>query len=420
VLLGAIADDFTGATDLSSMLVRRGMRTVQRFGVPPAATPAPESDAVVVALKSRTIEPAQAVAQALVALDWIRNARARQVFFKYCSTFDSTPRGNIGPVADALLDALGADFTIACPALPENGRTVYHGHLFVGQVLLSESGMREHPSTPMTDANLVRVLGRQTKHAVGLVPYPVVDAGPPAIAAALAALRADGTRHAIVDAVTERHLLDVGMACADLALVTGGSGVAMGLPDNFRRARALTSTGAADALPTVPGPAAVIAGSCSPATLGQVAEMARLHPALRIDPLRAATGQDVAGEAVMWAVSRLGQGPVLLHSSAPPEEVRRIQSTLGREQAGGLVERTLAAIARGLVEHGVRCLVVAGGETAGAVVQALGVQDIQIGAAIDPGVPWTVSRGRPRLALALKSGNFGAPDFFGKALQRRP
>ena len=423
MLLGCIADDVTGATDLASMLVRHGMRTVQVFGAPRAGEAAPDADAVVVALKSRTSEPTEAVAQSLAALAWLRaTGQARQVFFKYCSTFDSTPRGNIGPVADALLDALGADFTIACPALPENGRTVCHGHLFVGRQLLSESGMKDHPLTPMTDANLVRVLGRQTKHPVGLVAYPTVDDGPAAIARAFATLRGAGTRHAVVDALFERHLKDIGAACADLPLVTGGSGVAMGLPENFRRRGDLAGSRSAGALPMVPGPAVILAGSCSPATLGQVAHWGARRPAFRVDPLRIAAGADVAAEATAWARDQLATGSaVLVYASAPPEQVRSAQAVLGREGAGEAIERTLAAVAQELVTGaGARCLVVAGGETAGAVVGVLGVRAIRIGPPIDPGVPWTVSLGDPPLALALKSGNFGGPEFFEKALACRP
>ncbi len=420
LLLGCIADDVTGATDLASMLVRGGMRTVQLLGVPRDPTAAPEVDAIVIALKSRTISPPAAVAQSLAALRWLRAAGARQFFFKYCSTFDSTPRGNIGPVADALLEELSADFTIACPAFPENGRTVCHGYLFVGHVLLSESGMKDHPLTPMTDANLVRVLGRQTKHPVSLVPYPEVDAGPAALIAAWERLRRESARYAIVDALTDRHLLDIGLACADLPLVTGGSGAALGLPESFRRRGLLGADVAADRLPRVAGHAAVLAGSCSPATLGQVAHMSRTHPALRIDPLRLARGEDVVGEALDWAAARLGTAPVLIYASAPPDEVRRVQAELGREAAGRLVEDAVARIARGLVAAGARRLVVAGGETAGAVAQALGVMGLRIGPSIDPGVPWTVSLEEPPLALALKSGNFGAPDFFLKAFERLP
>lgn len=419
LLLGCVADDFTGATDLANTLVRRGMRAVQLFGVPEARDEVPDADAIVVALKSRTAPVAEAVRDSLAALDWLKRAGARQFFFKYCSTFDSTKEGNIGPVAEALMEALGADFTIYCPAFPENGRTICHGHLFVGDVLLSESGMKDHPLTPMTDANLVRWLGYQTKHPVGLVSYAAVDQGPAAIATAFARLRAGGVRHAVVDALSDRHLDAIGYACADLKLVTGGSGVALGLPENFRRQGLLTKR-KADALPKVGGLAAVLAGSCSQATLGQVAHMAERRPAFRIEPEALARGEDAVGAALAFARPRLADGPVLIYASAPPDEVRRAQAALGRERAGELVEQALAAIAKGLAEAGVRRFVVAGGETSGAVVQALGVKGIRIGPQIDPGVPWTASLGEPTYALALKSGNFGAPDFFLKAFELLP
>ena len=417
VLLGCIADDFTGATDLANTLVKSGMRAVQLIGVPRAALAVPDADAVIVALKSRSIAAPEAVSQSLAALRWLRAAGARQIYFKYCSTFDSTDQGNIGPVADALCDALGADFTVANPAFPTNRRTVYQGYLFVGEVLLSESGMRDHPLTPMTDSSLVRVLQRQTRHAVGLVPVTVVNQGANAVRAAFQHLRATGVRHAILDSLDDAHLATLGEACADLPLVTGGSGMAMGLPANFVRA-GLLAPGAHAPLPSVAGPAAVISGSCSPATRAQVARMRSTHEALEVDPLAAAAGRDVAAEALEWAASRLGERPVLVYSTASPEAVGAVQARLGREHAGALVEQMLATIARGLVARGVRRLVVAGGETAGAVVSALCVEGLQIGAEIDPGVPWTVSLSEPRLALALKSGNFGGPDFFTRAFER--
>lgn len=417
LLLGCIADDLTGATDLANMLVREGMRTVQTIGVPDPDLALPGTDAVVVALKSRTISAKQAVAQSLTALSWLRQAGARQIFFKYCSTFDSTDAGNIGPVADALLAALGATFTIACPAFPENGRSVYQGHLFVGRQLLSESGMRHHPLTPMTDSDLVGVLGRQTKAKVGLIPYGVVRSGPDAIRREFATLQGDGVAYAIVDAVENAHLHDIGAASADLALVTGGSGVAIGLPANFRRRGLLQTAEAPDALGPIDGLSAVVSGSCSQATLVQIERMKALHPAFAIDPLALAEGRDLAGEALDWAAPRLAAGPVLIYASAPPEEVARVQAAVGRERAGALVEEALAGVAMGLVAAGVRKLVVAGGETSGAVVQRLGVEALRIGPQIDPGVPWTLSLGKPPLALALKSGNFGAPDFFTKALE---
>jgi 3-dehydrotetronate 4-kinase len=420
VLLGCIADDFTGATDLASMLVRHGMTTVQLIGVPADGIDPGDAQAVVVALKSRTVPADQAVGQSLAALEWLRARGARQILFKYCSTFDSTERGNIGPVSEALLDALGADFTIACPALPENGRSVYLGHLFVGDQLLSDSHMRHHPLTPMTDSNLVRVLQRQSRAPVGLVPYPAVESGPEAIRARFEELRAKGARHAIADAVSNSHLLALGAAAADLALITGGSGIAMGLPENFRR-QGLLAAERADRLPHVPGREAILAGSCSAATLGQIEQhRAAGRPAFALDPIGLADGGDDVERALAFAEDHLGDAPVLISSSAPPDQVAEVQERLGRERAGAAVEDAMAAIAQGLVAQGVRRLVVAGGETAGAVVGALGIKGLRIGPAIDPGVPWTASLGDPPLALALKSGNFGALDFFIKAFECAP
>jgi uncharacterized protein YgbK (DUF1537 family) len=415
VLLGAIADDFTGATDLCNTLVRRGMRTVQLIDVPPPGSPAPDADAVVIALKSRTIPADDAVAMSLAALAWLQHAGARQILFKYCSTFDSTDAGNIGPVGDALLDKLGAGFTIYCPAFPENGRTIFKGYLFVGDVLLSESGMRDHPLTPMRDPSLVRVLQRQTAGKVGLVQHATVAQGAAAIRAAFTALRQQGYRHAVVDAIADHDLEAIGEAAADLALITGGSGIALGLPENFRRAALLAATDGADVLPVVGGAAAVLSGSCSTATQGQVAYMKERAPVFTIDPLAVADGRDVAAEALAWAKPRLGERAILVSATAAPDAVAAVQQRLGRERAGALVEETLAAVAKGLEAAGVRRLVVAGGETAGAVVQALGVTGLRIGRQIDPGVPWTMSLGKPPIALALKSGNFGAPDFFLRA-----
>jgi 3-dehydrotetronate 4-kinase len=420
VLLGCIADDFTGATDLASMLVRHGMATVQLIGVPEDVDPG-DAQAVVVALKSRTVPAPEAVSRSLAALAWLRARGARQFLFKYCSTFDSTARGNIGPVSEALLEALGADFTIACPALPENGRSIYQGHLFVGDKLLSDTHMRHHPLTPMTDSDLVQVLQRQSRAPVGLVPYAVVDRGPEAIRACFAELRAAGIRQAIADAVSDRHLLALGAAAADLDLVTGGSGIAMGLPENFRRQGRLAAGSPADRLPHTPGLAAILAGSCSAATLGQIERhRAAGRPAFVLDPIGLADGGDDVAHALAFAKEHLAGGPVLISSSAPPEEVAKVQERLGRERAGAAIEAAMAAIAKGLVAQGVRRLVVAGGETAGAVVEALGVKGLRIGPAIDPGVPWTTSLGEPPLALALKSGNFGAPDFFIKAFACAP
>ena len=416
MILGCIADDFTGATDLANTLTRRGMKTVQTIGLPKGD--APEADAIVVALKSRTIPAGEAVAQSLEACRWLKSHGARQIFFKYCSTFDSTDAGNIGLVADALLDELGADFTIACPAFPETGRTIYLGHLFVGSDLLSDSSMRNHPLTPMHDSNLVRVLGRQTTHKTGLVPYSVVKQGAPAIAQAFTDLRAQGIRHAITDAIEDRDLENVGAAASSLALVTGGSGIAIGLPANYRMSRLLPKRDGADTLASAGGPGVVLSGSCSAATLGQVDRMKAKRPARAIDPAAlAAAPEKTADELLAWARSELARGPVLIYASAAPEAVAAVQQKFGRDQAGAMIEHAIARIARGLADHGVRRFVIAGGETSGAVVSALGVAALEIGPQIAPGVPATLSVGTPRYALALKSGNFGGPDFFVEALE---
>ena len=418
MLLGAIADDFTGATDLCSMLVKGGMRTVQLIGVPGPADPVPDADAVVVALKSRTAPVRQAIEESLAALDWLRKASCAQYFFKYCSTFDSTDQGNIGPVADALVDALGCGFALACPAFPTNNRTVYLGHLFVGGSLLNESGMENHPLTPMTDANLVRVLSRQTEGTVGLVPFSIVDQGSVAIRKAMTGLKEQGRRYAIVDAITDAHLLAIGEAAEHHALLTGGSGVALGLPANFRRAGKLANQGDPSSLPHITGHAAVLSGSCSRATLSQLGA-ARAHvPVLDLDPLATPDAATMSAAALAWAEDKLSDKPVVIAASAPPDKVAALQAKLGRDAAGALIEDTLARIAEGLVARGVRRMVVAGGETSGAVVSRLGVTSLRIGGEIDPGVPWTLAHGgKSDLMLALKSGNFGASDFFTKAFQ---
>ncbi len=419
-LLGCIADDFTGATDLASTLVQGGMRTVQLIGLPMPDEPVPEVDAVVIALKSRTAPAGQAVQESLAALTWLQAAGCRQMFSKYCSTFDSTDDGNIGPVADALIAALGCGFATACPAFPANARTVYQGHLFVGYALLSESGMQDHPLTPMRDANLVRVLSRQTDGTVGLVPFATVTRGAAVIRSALSTLKEQGRRYAIVDAVTEADLLAIGEAVDGHALVTGGSGMAMGLPENFRRA-GLLGQGDAGALPDAPGSAAVLAGSCSRATLFQLGAVRDRVPTLELDVLATPDAATLVVQALAWAEGKLGEAPVVIAASAPPDRVAALQARLGREAAGALVENAMAEIAAGLVAKGVRRMVVAGGETSGAVVGRLGVKRLRIGAEIDPGVPWTYAEGgNAPLLLALKSGNFGGRDFFLQAFEQLP
>jgi uncharacterized protein YgbK (DUF1537 family) len=417
ILLGCIADDFTGATDLANNLVRNGMRVAQTIGIPqhPFNT---ELDAVVVALKSRNLEPEDAVAQSLEALEYLLDQGAKQIFFKYCSTFDSTPRGNIGPVTEALMAALGTDFTIATPAFPDNGRSVFKGYLFVGDQLLSESGMRDHPLTPMTDANLVRVMQAQCQQQVGLIEYQDILAGTDAISSKIAHLKASNIKIAIVDAVTNDDLYRIAPALKDLPLITGGSGIAIGLPNNF----GLRAHPASSKLPPAKGFQAIVSGSCSQATNLQVESFKSLGGATYVvNPLELSeksVGQ-LLEEILMWAKPQLLLGPVLIYSSASPEQVKEVQSQLGVQAAGSAIENLLGLVAKGLIALGVGQLLVAGGETSGACVKALGVDQMQIGQQIDPGVPWcyAVVQNKP-LHLALKSGNFGAPDFFTNAFSK--
>ena len=395
MLLGCIADDLTGATDLGVTLAREGLSVVQVNGIPEPSLDVPAADAIVVALKSRTNPAAEAVAWSLSSLSWLRKRGAERIYFKYCSTFDSTARGNIGPVADALLDALGERFTVATPAYPRNARTVYKGNLFVGDVPLAESGMRDHPLTPMRDSNLVRVLGAQTRRQVFLVPVEVMEAGAVEIKNKLSG--AEG--YAVLDATRDEHLVAAGEACRELKLTTGGAGLAMGL------ARALgIKRSSSPALPRLSGPAVILAGSCSQATLAQIEAWG--SAALKLDPLHLD-----AAAAVEWAVRRL-PSPAFIYASAPPQAI-----VAGRGEA---IEQAFREIARGLAARGVRKFVVAGGETSGAVVAALGVRALAIGPEIDPGVPWTAAVGGEPYLLALKSGNFGSRDFFAKALGMLP
>lgn len=418
MLLGCIADDLTGATDLALMLTRAGMRTVQVMQIPGKDSGLDGFDAVVVALKTRTCPVGEAIDLSLKSADALLALGARQLFFKYCSTFDSTDQGNIGPVAEALLARVNGGLAIACPAFPTNKRTVYMGNLFVGDVPLAESPMKDHPLTPMRDSNLVRVLQRQTKLPVGLIPFAVVDQGAAAIEKAFVAAAAEGKRFVIVDAITDKHLLDMGTAAADMPLITGGSGVALGVPGNFVRKGLMKSVAAPAKLEAPKGRAVIIAGSCSEATRGQVAAAKGAGiPAFEVDPFEIEKGQLSGTTLAGWAQKQSADKPVLIYSSADPAAVRKVQDRLGRESAGSMIEQTLAATAKALASAGFTHMIIAGGETSGAVVNSLGVTALEIGPEIDPGVPWTRAVGRD-LVLALKSGNFGAPDFFLKAWDR--
>lgn len=416
--LGCVADDYTGASDLANTLTKAGLRTIQTIGAPEAGRALPEADAVVVALKSRSIPADQAVARSREAERWLRARGAAHVMFKVCSTFDSTDAGNIGPVMDALRADAGETVALVTPAFPETGRSVYQGNLFVGSVPLNESPLKDHPLNPMRDANLVRVLGRQSRSPVGLIDTATVARGAEAVAARLDALAQEGKGAAIADAIFDSDLEVLGRAILDRKFSVGASGLGLGLA----RALAADGRGTRDAAGAavgepVGGASACLAGSCSQATLQQVAAAEASMPVLRLDPARLLAGDDVVAEALAFAEERLSSGPVLIATSAPPEAVRALQAAHGVDAAGHAIEAALAAIAEGLVARGVRRLVVAGGETSGAVVDRLGLTAFLLGPEIAAGVPVLRTAGRPEpMLLALKSGNFGGADFFGRAL----
>jgi 3-dehydrotetronate 4-kinase len=418
--LGCIADDYTGASDLANTLTRCGLRTVQTIGVPAGDLALPEVDAVVVSLKSRSIEAGLAVTRSRSAEKWMRGRGASHVLFKICSTFDSTDAGNIGPVMDALRADSGDAIVLVTPAFPETGRTVYQGNLFVGSVPLNESPLKDHPLNPMHDSNLVRVLARQSKTKIGLVDLADIARGPDAVRARLADLATQGFGAAIADAVFARDLETIGAVALDHRLSVGASGIGLGL------ARALVASGrvkpiepSAIADAPVGGPAACLAGSCSQATLQQIASAELKMPVLHLDSEKVITGKTEAQRALSWANEHLGKGPVLIASSATPDQVAALQARHGRDAAGHAIEQAMADIAQGLVLSGVRRLVVAGGETSGAVVDRLGIPGFLVGAEIAAGVPVLRAVGAKEgaMLLALKSGNFGGPEFFSDALK---
>ncbi len=417
-LMGCIADDFTGATDLAGLLARSGVRVSLRMGVPDEP---PGDDAApfeVIALKSRTAPVADAVAESRAALAWLRQAGAERFFWKYCSTFDSTPEGNIGPVAEALMADLGAAQTIYCPAFPENGRSIFMGNLFVGELSLSESPMKDHPLTPMRDSNLMRLLQPQVKQKVGLANRLTVAQGPNALKARLDALSAEGVAHVVVDAVANEDLYVIAEACRDMPLMTGGSAVAMPLPELWLRDGLLLKNAKGAAAPNLPNRSIILSGSCSAMTNRQVAVWTEKGgPAFRLDPLELAEGG--ADAALDWLAAQPPDATPILYATADPASVRAVQEKLGAGKAGEIVEAALAACAVAARERGTRRFVIAGGETSGAVTKALGVARLDIGAEIAPGVPWCFAKsGGHDIAITLKSGNFGAERFFADALEK--
>jgi uncharacterized protein YgbK (DUF1537 family) len=415
VLLGCIADDFTGATDLASFLVQSGMKTVQLIGIPNGPIDLSDADAVVIALKSRTLPSNLAVEQSIAALKWLKKLNCEQYYFKYCSTFDSTEKGNIGPVTDAMLDELGESFTIICPALPVNGRTVYKGNLFVNDDLLSESGMKNHPLTPMLDSNLMRIMAAQASSSVGLVPLEVVSKGSECIQQAFSEL-AKTHRYAVVDTICNEDLYSIGKACSDLKLLTGGSGLSVGLAKNFQNKGLFEIRNNSAELSKVKGDAVVLSGSCSVMTQKQVARFKENARSMKISPLDISSGKTTLKDFLTWFDQNRSTGTLMFYATDTPENIKHVQDQLGIEKASETVENFMAELVSALDKKGVTKYIVAGGETSGAVVKALKPAMLKIGGSIAPGIPLTEIVGDFPKLVALKSGNFGDEDFFEKAL----
>ncbi|MEM7209213.1 MAG: 3-oxo-tetronate kinase [Pseudomonadota bacterium] len=416
LILGCIADDFTGATDLASTLVKEGVRTVVVIGVPNCNTDVSDAQAVVIALKSRTAETADAIRWSLDSLTWLKNRNCKQYFFKYCSTFDSTEKGNIGPVADALVEALDTDICTVCPAFPDNERTVYKGMLFVGDLLLSESSMKDHPLTPMKDSNLARLLGQQSDGKSGLVDLKHVRQGAEAIRQQLDCLQNRGVRYAIVDAVTNDDLQEIGKSLSDHQLVTGGSAVAAGLPANYHQAGLIDPIHVSE-LSSYPGRKAVLSGSCSSTSLTQLTNVIGRWPSYYIDPFRLEGEHSIVDDISTWVSNQNPTQPVVIYSSTNPETLRKVHAKLDGKLAAESIEITFGRIARRLSESGFDQFIVAGGETSGSVVRGLKINELKVGKEIDPGVPWCQTVRGKNLAITLKSGNFGVEEFFEKAFR---
>ncbi|HAS8513067.1 TPA: four-carbon acid sugar kinase family protein [Vibrio vulnificus] len=413
MLLGVIADDFTGATDIAGFLVENGMRTVQLNGIPKQEVDI-HADAVVISLKSRSCPVDEAINDSVAALKWLKANGCQQFYFKYCSTFDSTDEGNIGPVADALLAELNEDFTIVCPALPVNGRTVYNGHLFVFQDLLSDSGMRNHPVTPMTDSSLIRMMDAQSQGSSGLVNFQVIEQGSQAVSERFETLKQQGVRYAVVDAFNADHLVTLGQAAKSLKLVTGGSGLAVGIAKNWAELLADQSDAKKAGNPTK-APTVVFSGSCSVMTNQQVAVYKQQAPHFAIDVKACLTDEAYSNHVFDWVMTNIdSEFAPLVYATAEATALKAIQEEFGAQASSHAVEQFFSKLAIKLQQHGVKNFIVAGGETSGVVTQSLAVTGFHIGPQIAPGVPWVKSIDG-ELSLALKSGNFGDERFFAKA-----
>ena len=418
--LGIIGDDFTGSSDIANNLKKSGMQVSMYAGIPtllPSEIKKELTDAAVIALKTRTIPIEEAISESLKALSWLKDCGCEQFIFKYCSTFDSTKKGNIGPVTDAIMKELNTDFTIACPSFPDAGRTVYFGHMFVNGKPLNESGMENHPLTPMTDHNLVRWLNYQTKDNVGLIDFQTISKGANSVKERIQTLKTDGYKYAIVDTIKNDDFDIICNGVKDLPFLTGGSGIALGLPKIYKD-RGLLSASNFE-IPKNNSNAIILSGSCSVATINQINIYKENNPSLYVSPDEVINNEDLVEKVFSWIKDNETLSP-LIYSSSDTKTVTEKQKQYGQEILANKIENFFELLSKKLVKDNFGTFISAGGETSGAVIKGLGVQELKIGEEISHGVPalWSPhSNGNKPISVTLKSGNFGQTDFFERALK---
>ena len=418
--LGIIGDDFTGSSDIANNLKKSGMQVSMYAGVPnllPEETKKEQTDAAVIALKTRTAPIEDAIRESLEALSWLKDCGCEQFIFKYCSTFDSTKEGNIGPVTDAIMEKLNTDFTIACPSFPDAGRTVYFGHMFVNGKPLNESGMENHPLTPMTDHNLVRWLGYQTKNNVGLVDSQTISEGENSVKDKRENLKKNGYKYAIIDTIKNDDFDIICNAVKNLPLLTGGSGIALGLPKIYKDRGLLSASNFQ--IPENNSNAIILSGSCSITTINQINIYKENNPSFYISPDEVINDKDLIEKVLSWIKDNETQSP-LVYSSSDIKSVSEKQKQYGQELLANKFEKFFELLSKKLVKDNFGTFISAGGETSGAVIKGLGIQELKIGKEISHGVPalWSPeSNGNKPVSVTLKSGNFGQDDFFTRALK---
>lgn len=410
MIIGCIADDFTGASDAASFLVKGGMQTILFNGIPQEKERTESCQAIVIALKTRTQKTEDAVKETLKAAEWLKENGAKQLYIKYCSTFDSTPKGNIGPIMDALLEKYEVPTTILCPALPVNGRVVKDGNLYVNGIPLNQSSMKDHPLTPMWDSDVGKLMRDQSRYDCVKISCGEMNK-PEEVQKKIRLFGAEKPHfYVIPDFETGKDARSIVQNFGKLPILSGSSGILTELAGQYKLEKSTTLKTDERTI----GSGLLLAGSCSQATRSQIAFVQKNGiKSKRMDPLKLLAGEQTEQE--LWDFIQTNHTDVLIYSSDTPESVRKVQQA-GREQIAELLERTMANLAKRALQAGYTRLVIAGGETSGAVTKALGYRSYMIGTSVAPGVPIMIPRENKNVRLVLKSGNFGQEDFLKRAL----